>query len=179
VAFDRNRYSVHAASVGRAVMVRAYADRVVFVHNGRVIGLHRRLFGRGRTAFDPWHYLDVLKHKPGALRNGTPFQAWDLPASLQQVKEQLLKRSDGDRQFVAILASVPTYGLEAVGAACATALSTNTVSRDVILNLLSRSNEEPATESCPAPSHLPPLRLLPTADCQRYDRLLMGGHRAS
>jgi transposase len=179
VAFDRNRYSVHAASVGRAVMVRAYADRVVFVHDGRVIGLHRRLFGRGRTAFDPWHYLDVLKHKPGALRNGTPFQSWDLPVSLQQVKDQLLKRSDGDRQFVAILASVPTYGLEAVGTACATALEAGTVSRDVILNLLSRSGEEPATESCSTPAHLPPLRLLPKADCQRYDRLLSGGRHAS
>jgi hypothetical protein len=160
-------------------MVRAYADRVTFVHNGRVVGVHRRLFGRDRTAFDPWHYLDMIKHKPGALRNGTPFQSWDLPASLQQVKELLLKRSDGDRQFVAVLASVPIYGLDAVSIACATALNANTVSRDVILNLLSRTNEEPAIETCPAPSHLPPLRLIPKADCQRYDRLLSGGRHAS
>lgn len=179
VAFDRNRYSVHGSAVGRAVMVRAYADRVTFVHNGLVVGVHRRLFGRDRTAFDPWHYLDMIKHKPGALRNGTPFQSWDLPESLQQVKELLLKRSDGDRQFVAVLASVPIYGLDAVGTACATALSANTVSRDVILNLLSRANEEPAIETCPSPSHLPPLRLLPKADCQRYDRLLSGGRHAS
>jgi transposase len=179
VAFDRNRYSVHAGAVGQAVMVRAYADRVVFVHNSRVIGTHRRLFGRGRTAFDPWHYLEVIKHKPGALRNGTPFQGWELPEALQQVKEVLLKRPDGDRQFVAILASVPVYGLETVGASCATALETGTVSRDVILNLLSRTKEEPLAEPCSLPAHLPPLRLLPKADCQRYDRLLSGGRHAS
>lgn len=179
VAFDRNRYSVQACAVGTAVMVRAYADRVAFVHNGQVVGLHRRLFGRGRTAFDPWHYLDVIKHKPGALRNGTPFQGWELPTSLQQIKEVLLKRPDGDRQFVAILASVPTYGLEAVATACATALEANTISRDVILNLLSRSGEEASNEPCQTPSHLPPLRLLPKADCQRYDRLLSGGRHAS
>jgi transposase len=179
VSFDRNRYSVHGSAVGRTVMVRAYATWIKVIHNGKVVACHRRQFGRDKTLFDPWHYLDVLKSKPGALRNGTPFQGWDLPDALQQVKNVLFKRSDGDRQFVAILASVPAYGLDAVGAACATALRQNSVSRDVILNLLSRSNEEPATESCPAPSHLPPLRLLPTADCQRYDRLLMGGHRAS
>ena len=80
---------------------------------------------------------------------------------------------------MAVLASVPTYGLDAVGTACATALSANTVSRDVILNLLSRSDEEPAIETCAAPAHLPPLRLLPKADCQRYDRLLSGGRHAS
>lgn len=179
VAFDRNRYSVHAAAVGKTVMVRAYADRVAFVHNGRVVGLHRRLFGRDRMAFDPWHYLDMIKQKPGALRNGTPFQGWDLPASLQQVKEVLLKRPDGDRQFVAILASVPIYGLEAVDTACSTALAAGTVSRDVILNLLSRSGEDPTAEPCSTPAHLPPLRLLPKADCQRYDRLLSGGRHAS
>ncbi len=152
VSFDRNRYSVHAACVGKTVMVRAYADQVAFVHNGRVVGLHPRQFGRDKTAFDPWHYLDVLKHKPGALRNGTPFQSWDLPESLQQVKALRQGRSDGDRQFVAILASVPTYGLEAVGQACTTALAAGPVSRDVILNLFSRSGEEPTAESCPEPA---------------------------
>lgn len=179
VAFDRNRYSVHAVAVGKAVMVRAYADRVVFVHNGQAIGTHRRIFGRDRMAFDPWHYLDMIKCKPGALRNGTPFQGWDLPESLLQVKELLFKRPDGDRQFVAILASVPTYGLDSVATACATALDAETVSRDVIINLLSRSREEPVTELYSTPAHLPPLRLLPTADCRRYDRLLSGGCHAS
>lgn len=56
-----------------------------------------------------------------------------MPEALQQVKDVLLKRSDGDRQFVAILASVPTYGLDAVDVACATTLSQNSISRDVIL----------------------------------------------
>lgn len=179
VSFDRNRYSVHGSAVGRTVMVRAYATWIKVIHNGKLVACHPRQFGRDKTLFDPWHYLDVLKHKPGALRNGAPFQGWELPEALQQVKDVLLKRPDGDRQFVAVLASIPTYGLEAVGVACAAALDQNSVSRDVILNLLSRRNEDPATENCPAPSHLPPLHLIPTADCRRYDRLLVGGRRAS
>ena len=29
-----------------------------------------RVFGRGQTVYDPWHYVPVLARKPGALRNG-------------------------------------------------------------------------------------------------------------
>ena len=38
----------------------------------RVVGEHRRAFGRGETIYDPWHYVPVLARKPGALRNGAP-----------------------------------------------------------------------------------------------------------
>jgi transposase len=33
-----------------------------------------RCFGRGQSLFNPWHYLPVLERKPGALRDGAPFQ---------------------------------------------------------------------------------------------------------
>jgi hypothetical protein len=42
--------------------------RVVF--EGKLIGDRPRHFGRGKTIFDPWHYLPALERKPGALRNG-------------------------------------------------------------------------------------------------------------
>lgn len=45
-------------------------------------------------------------------------------------------------QFVGILSAVPVYGLDAVVAACATAVNACTVSRDVVLNLLSRTTDE-------------------------------------
>jgi hypothetical protein len=35
----------------------------------RVVGEHRRVFGRGKTVYDPWHYVPVLARKPGALRS--------------------------------------------------------------------------------------------------------------
>ena len=40
VSFDRNRYSVSAEAVGRPVQVRAYADRVVMLQDGAVVGEH-------------------------------------------------------------------------------------------------------------------------------------------
>ena len=38
ISFDRNRYSVDAMAVGKAVSVRAYADRIVMVMNGTEVG---------------------------------------------------------------------------------------------------------------------------------------------
>ncbi len=89
VLFERNRYSVHASAVGRSATVRVYADRLVIAEGDKVVGTHPRLFGRDKVAYDPWHYIEVLERKPGALRNGAPFKDWDLPAPLNAARTPL------------------------------------------------------------------------------------------
>jgi len=175
VSYDRNRYSVNASVVGKAVMIRAYADRIVIAHDSNVVGDHRRQFGRDKIIYDAWHYIEVLERKPGALRNGAPFKEWVLPEPLIEVRQILGKSSDGDRQFVGILSAVSTYGLEAVITACSEALSAGVASKDVILNTLSRTHEEPELSKCEIPLNLPELKVLPLANCNRYDDLLTGG----
>jgi len=175
ISFDRNRYSVDAMAVGKTVSVRAYADRIVMVMDGNVVGSHRRHLGRDKVIYDPWHYLAVLEKKPGALRDGAPFKQWALPEAMVKVRRILEDRSGGDRQFVSILSVVSRYGLEAVTAACAQVIDDKTVSSDVILNILSRAHDmEPSPEPLPLSSKLPRLRILPVVDCSRYDRLLSG-----
>jgi len=95
VRFDNNKYSVAAGAVGRPVEVQAYADRIVIRQDGRVVGEHRRSFGRGETIYDPWHYVPVLARKPGALRNGAPFKDWVLPAAMERVRRKLAGADDG------------------------------------------------------------------------------------
>ena len=171
VSFDRNRYSIDCRHVGRTVQLRAYAERIVIVLEGQVIGEHRRHFGSGKTIFDPWHYLPVLDRKPGALRNGAPFRHWDLPEAIARVGEQLQRRyPDWDRQYVGILQAVPLYGLEAVEAACSKALNAGVFSKEVVLNLLNRGREDAEADPIDPPEHLI-LKQPPIADCQRYDRL--------
>ena len=92
VQFDNNKYWVSARAVGRPVEIRAYADRIELRQDGRVVGEHRRVFGRGQTVYDPWHYVPVLARKPGALRNGAPFKAWLLPAALERVRRKRPRR---------------------------------------------------------------------------------------
>ena len=168
VRFDNNRYSVAAHAVGRPVEVHAYADCIVIRQDGRIVGEHRRSFGRGETIYDPWHYVPVLARKPGALRNGAPFKDWVLPANLERIRRKLARSNDGDRQMVKVLAAVLSDGLPAVEAACAEALAEGIHSADVILNILARRREPP-----PAPTiHTPEALMLlhaPIADCARYD----------
>jgi transposase/DNA-directed RNA polymerase subunit K/omega len=72
VRFDHNRYSVAVKAARRTAQLRVYADRVVVWCAGEVVGEHARRFGRGQTAYDPWHYLPVLARKPGtATRSAT------------------------------------------------------------------------------------------------------------
>jgi transposase len=170
VRFDNNKYSVAASAVGRPVEVHAYADRIVIRQDGRVVGEHRRAFGRGDTVYDPWHYVPVLARKPGALRNGAPFKDWVLPAAMERIRRKLAGVDDGNRQMVDILTAVLTDGLPAVEAACAEAVDHGVHSADVILNILARRRDpgRPATILTPAALTL---NHPPVADCARYDSL--------
>jgi len=170
VSFDRNRYSVECTQAGKTVQIKAYADHLVIVSQGQVVGCHQRHFGRDKMIFDPWHYLPVLERKPGALRNGAPFMDWELPRPLERVKSYLKRFSDWDRQFVSILAAVPSHGLEAVSAACREALAQKAVSQEIILNILHRSQDQADHPRLELPRHLI-LKHEPLADCGRYDRL--------
>jgi hypothetical protein len=179
VTFDRNRYSVDCREVGRVVQLRVYADRIVVVSNGKMVGEHARQFGRNKTAFDPWHYLPVLDRKPGALRNGAPFKEWDLPVAIRRVQRRLKRLyADWDHQFVSILKTVPVCGLEAVEGACREALKLPVVSKEVVLNLLHRSQDKETVAVIDLPKRLV-LKNEPVADCQRYESLLQGGRHAA
>jgi len=209
IRFDRNRYSVDArapsrglqanrcrATVGRPVEIRAYADRLecwpplavckqtaAGQRDGQVVARHERVFGSGKTVYDPLHYLPVLARKPGALRNGAPFKEWDLPPALRRVQRKLERQPGGDRQVVEILGAILIDGIDAVEAACVEALSHNVHSAGVVLNILARHREPPPPLNIATPDALK-LTCEPAAtsrrlhanacrpaNCDRYDSL--------
>ena len=170
VSFDRNRYSVMARAARRPVRIRAYADRIVIRCEGEVVADHARSFGRDRTIYDPWHYLPILARKPGALRNGAPFQDWSLPPALTRLRRKLGIGDEADRRFVRVLAAVLIDGVDAVEAAAGEALDAGAASDEVVVNILARRREPPrpsviTTDEALALAH-PPI-----ADCARYDAL--------
>jgi transposase len=170
VGYDRNRYSVDCAYVGQVVTVRAYAGRVVVWAAQQIIAEHARRFGRNQVVYEPWHYLDALRVKPGALRNGAPFQDWNLPKALHSVQTQLLKQPGGDRAFVELLLLARQIDLDTLTVACELALEQHTVNTAIIINLMHRLRH-PLPVS-PLSAVTLTLTLEPKADCQRYDRLL-------
>jgi transposase len=170
ISFDRNRYSVMAKAARRTVQVRAYADRIVVRRGEEIVAEHARFFGRNRMILDPWHYLPVLAKKPGAWRNGAPFQDWDLPPALARLRRKLGVGDEADRRFVRVLSAVLTDGLEAVEGAILEALDAGAVSDEVILNILSRRREPPRPLTIVTSEDLA-LEHPPIADCARYDQL--------
>jgi transposase len=170
ITFDRNRYSVMAKAAKCSVQVRAYADRIVVRCAGEVVAEHARCFGRGRTVYDPWHYLPVLARKPGALRNGAPFQDWELPPALTRLRRKLGRGDEADRRFVRVLAAVLVDGLDAVDDAVREALDAGAASDDLIISILARRREPPPPPTITTSEALA-LRHPPVADCARYDQL--------
>lgn len=160
-----------ASYAGRPVTVRAYAERVVIVAEGQTVGEHVRLSGRNQVAHNPWPYLKVLERKPGALRNGAPFRDWDLPGPVARLRDGLLKKSGGDRQFVESLCAAQWHSLDAVAVACELALEQQTPSAAAVLNLLHRLQPDPPRVEVTTPERLV-LSTPPQADLGRYDRLL-------
>lgn len=88
-------------------------------------------------------YLPVLAKKPGAWRNGAPFQDWYLPPALARPRRKLGVGDEADRRFVRVLSAVLADGLEAVEDAIREALDASAVSDEVILNILSSRREPP------------------------------------
>ncbi|WP_051299839.1 IS21 family transposase [Methylobacter luteus] len=180
IRIDRNRYSVPAQWANAVVSVRLTADRVRLVAEGQVIAEHIRRFGRDQLVCDPWHYLPVLEKKPGALRHGAPFQAWDLPAPVKVVRDRILKQDQGDRAFVDLLLmarSLGDDGLETLEVACDLTLQTGIISAAIVLNEMRRLTDaarpKPLTDTSPS---TPTLALEPVADCSRYDTLRSSRH---
>jgi len=172
VTVDRNQYSVPAQYAGQYLHVRRYVDRILVLHEGRVVASHRRHMGRGQVLTDVTHYLDVLERKPGALRNGRPFQ--ELPRAITTVRQRLHNKPLGDREFVTVLLMAREYGLDNLETACAMALEQGAVNAAVVLNLMHRlANPLPPAPVC-TPEALR-LREEPRADCARYD--LLRGNR--
>lgn len=103
-----------------------------------LIADHPRQFGGDKTQYDPWHYLDLLEHKPGALRHSAPFKEWTLPPALSRLQQQLMGRKGGDRDMVRLLLAARQDGLDLLEQACRQVLQLGGSSVELVLNQLQR-----------------------------------------
>jgi len=115
----------------------------------------RATSGAIQIIYDPWHYLPVLIRKPGALRNGAPFQGLGFcPPALTQVRAKLKQHTDGYATVVARCWRRARSRAAAVEAACAEALERVSASGDVILTVLARRRQPAAPPSITTPDAL-------------------------
>ena len=173
--FDSHHYSVPAHLAKQRLSLRAYADRILLVHDQQVVAEHPRSFNKHGYSFEPWHYVPVLKKKPGALRHGAPFKNWDLPVSLEAIKTIYLKRAGGDRDFVKVLLLIEEHSLDVISMACELALEAKTTQLSAIMNLVYRITEEEPLGQINTQDY-PTLLVQPEANCQRYEQLRQGAY---
>ncbi|NBO20475.1 MAG: IS21 family transposase [Rhodobacteraceae bacterium] len=187
ISFERNRYSVPASFANRPVSLRVYPDRLVVAAEGNILCQHIRVIERShksppKTIYDWRHYLAVVQRKPGALRNGAPFQ--ELPPAFRQLQDQMLRKPGGDREMVDILALVLQHDEQAVLTAVELALTEGVPTKTHVLNLLHRLVDGKVIGGPPldTPQALI-LRREPKANVERYDALrsqiAAGGRHAS
>jgi hypothetical protein len=152
---------------GQRISARLYPERVEIVSEDEIVASHPRLPNKGQVHYDWQHYLPLLERKPGALRNGAPFD--ELPESLKRLRLGLLKREGGERVMLKVLAAVPRHGLEAVLVAVELVLDNGALSAEHIENVLSRLNH-PIVQNITLQTGIE-LRQEPLADMGRYDSL--------
>ena len=173
ITHERTRYSVPSTYANRPVSLHTYPEKLVVVAEGEVIAEHARVFDRGhqgpgQTIYNWRHYLAVVQRKPGALRNGAPFE--ELPDSFKTLQKILLGRVGGDREMTDILALVLQHPEEGVQRAIEEALKAERPSKQHVVNCLNRQQIPEPSE----PLTAPPILLLnqePEANVSRYDQL--------
>jgi len=168
VHLERNRYSVPTRYAHAVVSVRVYAARIEVVAEGIKVAQHERCFERERTIYDWRHYIEIVQSKPGALRNGAPFES--MPDSLRQLQRHLLGRPGGDRVMAQLLFAVPVHGLDAVLEATEAALAVGNPSAEHVLYLIAQLKQKTLASPAPAQTALV-LQEEPRADVDRYERL--------
>jgi transposase len=168
VSIERNKYSVPCALANQKVSVRLYPEWIEVHDDTGSVARHERSFDRGEVRYDWQHYIPLIERKPGALRNGAPFDG--LPESLQRLRAMLIKRPGGDRIMADVLAGVLIYGLDPVLVAAELLLESGNPSAEHVKNVLARLAEPPPQANLETALKVTEA---PLANAERYDHLLV------
>lgn len=188
VLFEQVRYSVPRHVAFEPVTVKAYVDRVVLVHAGRVVAAHRRSRIAGDQVLEPTHFLAVLERKPAYLDHTRLFKDLQLPAAFGRLRERLtaqLGDRTGTRHYIRVLQLLGRYGAREVADAIEDCLHRRVLRAEFVEQKLAMSCSDPTTTaktavtpSAAAPPAAPPAAAVPhvhvpAPDLRRFDALLL------
>lgn len=175
-----NAYSV-PVDPGRKVQAKIRPTMVELWYEGRCVATHERCYGHQQDILNLEHYLDVLEHKPGALRGSKPLAQWRKlgrwPASYDRFWEGLMERhgrQKGTKELIELLRMGRLYGQDRLRTAIERALALGCGDSGAVRHLLISHELAHIT---PAPVAIGALvafeRPLPVVS--EYDQLLVGG----
>lgn len=157
VTFQTNRYSVPVECDTRSLLLRAFVDRVEITDGVGVVAIHERCYGREQDVLDVFHYLPLLKQRPGAFDHARPLKMWNHPAIfdryLARLREKLPYRM-ATTEFLRVMELCLTHSLDEVAAAVERAMTLGSPGAGTVAYLLraSRPSCEPAGVLVSAPA---------------------------
>lgn len=133
------KYSVPARLIGRQVRVSLRASELVVFDGRDQVARHERVVARGGESINLDHYLEVLRHKPGALPGSTALaraRATGVFTSAHEAFWQEARKVDGDsagtRALIDVLLLHRSMRTADVIAGIRAALTVGAVSADVV-----------------------------------------------
>jgi transposase len=187
VAAKTNRYST-PLRVGLQARVRLWPASVEVFYEGEVVARHVRCYERGREILNLEHYLDVLRHKPGAFAGSKPLSQWRAEGRWTAAHDQfwlaLQKRHGsqaGTRLMIELLQLGHKVGYERLAQAIAQALEFGAMDAAAVRYLLEADHLAEA-EVSPLPEEEVLRReyyARPQPQLEAYDGLLATGRSES
>lgn len=169
IQFERARYSVPVAHVGRAVCVKAFWDRIVIVDGEKVLAEHPRLYDGGES-LRVEHYLPLLERKPSAVVNARVFRR--LPPVYQAFRQRCLAGPvPRPREFLAVLRLHEVFAQPVVERALEQALEAGVILADAVRQLCLRQLPDQVPPP-PLPAEKAPAMRSWSPDPGRYDALM-------
>lgn len=175
VTFQTNRYSVPVESSHHSLFLRAFVDRVEITNGRKVLAVHPRCYQREQDILNPFHYLPLLRERPGALEHAKPLKGWPHPPVLDQylatLREHLPQRV-ATLEFIKVLELGSHHSLTQVAQGVAQALAARSLSADTVAHFL---NTHQKTMKPPPPAELTEAPACPQVqdrDLSQYDLLL-------
>ncbi len=175
VTFQTNRYSVPAERTRGPLVLRAFVDRVEVTDGAAVVAVHPRCYEREQDVLDIFHYLPLLKERPGAFDHAKPLKAWAHPASFDQYLAELrvkLPHRMATLEFLRVVELCRLYPAEAVSAAVEQAMASGSLGTDTVLYFLRASDSLERSVPIAPMSLAPPCPAVQERDLAQYDLLL-------
>jgi len=157
VTFQTNRYSVPVEYASGVLLLRAFVDRVEITDGTRVVAVHERCYGREQDILDVFHYLPLLKQRPGAFDHAKPLKMWKRPAVLDRYLARLRERLSyraATMEFLRVVELCVTHSLDEVAVAVEQAMTLGSLGAGTVAYLLraNRTPREPAAVLASAPA---------------------------
>lgn len=168
VCVRQSFYSVPARYAGRRLDVRLGADTVEVIDRATVVARHERATVKGAEVLVLDHYLEVLRHKPGALPGATALARARAAGVFTAVHDRFwsearrrLGDAAGTRALIDVLLAHRTLPPVAVTAGIDAALQVGSVDAEVVIVHARRAAE---------PTVAPVIPIGVTERLERYDR---------